>query len=329
MAKLVAILILLSIVVAGYFAHVIHRYVNDPVSTNNETIEITVESGASFASVSTQLNQAGLITKPLYFKLLAKFKDNTQLIKSGEYQFNTQQTPTEILNDLVKGNTKQYKITVIEGKRFKDFLTQLNENNKIDHTIQNDEQIKHALGIEQKNLEGLFLPETYTFSAGTKDMDILRQSYDLLRNFLDEEWPKRSEDSFVSTPYEALILASIVEKETSAPEERARIAGVFISRLKIRMPLQTDPTVIYGIGDEFDGNITRKHLETDTPYNTYTRRGLPPSPICLVGKESIKAVLHPDITEDLYFVSKKDGTHYFSKTYEEHVNAVRKYQLGK
>ena len=329
MAKLVTFLVLLSIVAAGYFAHDIHQYLNNPVSKNEESIEITIDRGASFSSVSEQLSQVGLITRPLYFKLLAKYEEKTQQIKSGEYLFNTQQTPAEILNDLVEGNTRQYKITVIEGKRFKDFFAQLNENEKIEHTIQNEEQIKQALGIEQKSLEGLFLPETYTFAAGTKDIDILHQSYELLRDFLDEEWPKRSEDSFVNTPYEALILASIVEKETSAPEERARIAGVFISRLKIRMPLQTDPTVIYGIGDEFDGNITRKHLETDTPYNTYTRRGLPPSPICLVGKESIKAVLHPDITEDLYFVSKKDGTHYFSKTYEEHVNAVRKYQLGK
>ena len=148
-----------------------------------------------------------------------------------------------------------------------------------------------------------------------------------MRDFLDQEWPKRSEESFVSSPYEALILASIVEKETSVESERPVIAGVFISRLSKKMPLQTDPTVIYGLGAEFDGNLTRKHLQTDNPFNTYTRRGLPPSPIALVGKAAILAVLHPQITGDLYFVSKNDGTHYFSKTYKEHLEAVRKYQL--
>ncbi|MEM7304154.1 MAG: endolytic transglycosylase MltG [Pseudomonadota bacterium] len=327
MLKFLSLVILLIVIAAGYLAYDVHQYVNNPVSQENETIDVTIERGATFTSASDQLNQAGLITKPLYFKLLAKIEEKTQQIRSGEYSFNQQMTPSEILEDLVKGKTKQYKLTIVEGKRFSDFLVQLKENQKIAHTISNDEQIKQVLGISKESLEGLFLPETYTFSAGTLDIDILQQSYHLLRDFLDVEWPKRSKDSFVNTPYEALILASIVEKETSVPEERARIAGVFISRLKINMPLQTDPTVIYGIED-FDGNITRMHLETDTPYNTYTRRGLPPSPICLVGKESIMAVLHPEITEDLFFVSKKDGTHYFSKTYEEHAKAVRKYQLG-
>ena len=328
MPKYLLLILLLSVIAAGYMAYDVHRYVNSPVSQVDENVDVTIQRGATFTAVSEQLKQSGLITKPLYFKLLAKIEDKTQMVKTGEYRFNMQSTPSQILDDLVEGNTKQYKITIVEGKRFRDFLSILNDNGKIIHTIQNDEQIKQALGIDKDNLEGLFLPETYTFSAGIRDIEILKQSYHLLRDFLDEEWPKRSADSFVKTPYEALILASIVEKETSVPEERARIAGVFISRLKINMPLQTDPTVIYGIGDEFDGNITRKHLQTDTPYNTYMRRGLPPSPISLMGKESIRAVLHPEITGDFYFVSKKDGTHYFSKTYEEHAEAVRKYQLG-
>ena len=328
MAKFLLLIFSLLIIAGGYFAYDVHRYVNNPVSPTEENIEVTIQQGATFTAISEQLKQAGLIRKPLYFKLLAKIEEKTQMVKTGEYSFNMQSTPAEILDDLVQGNTKQYRLTVIEGKRFSDFMALLNDDEKLEHTIQGNAQIKQVLGINKDSLEGLFMPETYTFSAGTKDIEILRQSYHLLRDYLDVEWPKRSEDSFVSTPYEALILASIVEKETSAPEERARIAGVFISRLKINMPLQTDPTVIYGIGDEFDGNITRKHLQTDTPYNTYMRRGLPPSPICLMGKESIRAVLHPQITGELYFVSKKDGTHYFSKTYEEHVEAVRKYQLG-
>jgi UPF0755 protein len=255
------------------------------------------------------------------------YEEKTQKIKSGEYRFSSTQSPAQILDDLVQGNTMQYKLTVIEGKRFQDFFQQLQNHPKITRVIDDIEDIKVQLKIEQTSLEGLFFPDTYTFTAGTKDVDVIRQSHNLLRDFLDQEWPNRSKDSFVSSPYEALTLASIVEKETSVASERPVIAGVFISRLKINMPLQTDPTVIYGLGASFDGNLTRKHLQTDNPYNTYTRRGLPPSPIALVGKAAIRAVLHPDITGDLYFVSKNDGTHYFSKTYDQHLAAVRKYQL--
>ncbi|MCL4156535.1 UNVERIFIED_CONTAM: hypothetical protein GTU68_031598, partial [Idotea baltica] len=290
-------------------------------------VEIAVDQGATFNQVSQRLVEAGFITHPLYFKLLAMYEEKTQKVKSGEYRFNKTQSPAQILDDLVQGKTMQYKLTVIEGKRFQDFYQQLQGHPKITRVIDDVDDIKVQLNIEQDRLEGLFFPDTYTFSAGTKDIDIIRQSHNLLRDFLDEEWPNRSEESFVSSPYEALILASIVEKETSVESERPVIAGVFISRLNINMPLQTDPTVIYGLGASFDGNITRKHLQTDNPYNTYTRRGLPPSPIALVGKAAILAVLHPEITGDLYFVSKNDGTHYFSKTYKEHLAAVRKYQL--
>jgi len=327
MLKLLSILLLAGIVAASVFAHKIHRYVNDPISDKNDVVEIAVDQGATFNQVSQRLVEAEFITHPLFFKLLAMYEEKTQRIKSGEYRFNTRQSPAQILDDLVQGNTLQYKLTVVEGKRFQDFFQQLQDHPKITRVIDNVEEIKSQLNIEQESLEGLFFPDTYTFTAGTKDIDVIRQSHNLLRDFLDQEWPNRSEDSFVSSPYEALTLASIVEKETSVESERSVIAGVFISRLKINMPLQTDPTVIYGLGESFDGNLTRKHLQTDNPYNSYTRRGLPPSPIALVGKAAIRAVLHPDITGDLYFVSKKNGTHYFSKTYDEHLAAVRKYQL--
>ena len=327
MLKLLSIFLIAGIVAASVFAHKIDRYVNDPISDKNDVVEIVVDQGATFNQVSQRLVEAGFISHPLYFKLLAMYEEKTQKIKSGEYRFKLTQSPAQILEDLVQGNTMQYKLTIIEGKRFQDFYQQLQDHPKIARVVDNVEDIKDELKIEQKSLEGLFFPDTYTFSAGTKDIDIIRQSHKLLRDFLDEEWPNRSEESLVSSPYEALILASIVEKETSVESERPVIAGVFISRLKINMPLQTDPTVIYGLGAAFDGNLTRKHLQTDNPYNTYTRRGLPPSPIALVGKAAIRAVLHPDITGNLYFVSKNDGTHYFSKTYKEHLAAVRKYQL--
>ena len=327
--KVITIFVVFSVIAASIFAHSIDRYVNNPINNSNEYLEIVVEPGASFSHVTNKLAGEGLITHPFYFKLLAMYEEKTQKIKPGEYRLSSSSTPSEILNSLVNGETIQYRLTIIEGKKFQDFYRQLIDHPKIERTIEEFSEIKSILGIEQKSLEGLFLPETYTFTAGTRDIEIVKQSYYLLRDFLDQEWPNRSDDALVTSPYEALILASIVEKETSVEEERAKIAGVFMSRLNINMPLQTDPTVIYGLGDTFDGNLTRKHLETDNPYNTYTRRGLPPSPIALVGKAAIMAVLHPEITGDLYFVSKKDGTHYFSKTYEEHLQAVRKYQLGK
>lgn len=327
MLKVFSILLIAAIIAASVFAHNIDHYVNNPISNESDVIEIVVDQGATFNQVSQRLVEAEFITRPLYFKLLAMYEEKTQKIRSGEYKFSKKQSPAQILDDLVQGNTLQYRLTIIEGKRFQDFYQQLQNHPKITRVIDDVNDIKTELEIEQNSLEGLFFPDTYTFTAGTKDIDIIRQSHNLLRDFLDEEWPNRSEESIVSSPYEALILASIVEKETSVESERPVIAGVFISRLNKKMPLQTDPTVIYGLGDSFDGNLTRKHLRTDNPYNTYTRRGLPPSPIALVGKAAILAVLHPDITGDLYFVSKNDGTHYFSKTYKEHLAAVRKYQL--
>ena len=327
MIKFLTIVFLFFVVGAGIFAHKVHRYVHLPAGNSSNEIEVLIESGASFDNVADKLHQSELIAQPFFFKLLAMYEEKTQHIKSGEYRFTFKQTPAEILDALVSGKTVQYGLTVIEGKTFNEFWELVQQHPKLQHTIQGIEDIKSSLNITQDNMEGLFLPETYKFTAGTKDIDVLRQSYNLLREYLDKEWPQRSADSFVTSPYEALILASIVEKESSVAEERPRIAGVFISRLKKRMRLQTDPTVIYGLGNKFDGNITRKHLETDTPYNTYTRAGLPPTPIALSSAAAIKAVLHPEITGELYFVSKGDGTHYFSKTYEEHERAVRKYQL--
>ena len=329
MIKSLLILLVTGIIAASIFAHKVHRYVHFPSGNSDNEIELVIEPGATFNDVLANLHQVGLITKPFFFKLLAMYQEQTQAVQSGEYRFNYSQTPAQILQALVNGETVKYTLTVIEGKRINDFLALLQQNQKIRHTIQDVDDIKSTLQISQDNLEGLFLPDTYKFSAGTKDIDILRQSYTLLRNLLDKEWPKRSADSYVKSPYEALILASIVEKESSVQEERPKIAGVFISRLKNKMRLQTDPTVIYGLGENFDGNLTRRHLETDSPYNTYTRSGLPPTPIALPSKSAILAVLHPDITGDLYFVSKGDGTHYFSKSYKEHERAVQKYQIRK
>lgn len=322
-------LFVLMCIVAGAFAYHIQDYINSPISADEQLYRVTIDKGSSFNEANEKLNTANVITNPFYFKLLAMYEEYTQDIKSGEYQFSSDQTPAQILKDLVSGKTVQHSLTIIEGKTFADFWRLIQQHPKIKQTITNKEQIKEYLEIERDNLEGLFLPNTYQFTEGTADVDILKQSYLLLRDLLDKEWPLRDEKSYVSSPYEALILASIVEKESAVAEERTRIAGVFISRLQKGMKLQTDPTVIYGIGEDFDGNITRKHLVTDTPYNTYTRFGLPPSPISLPSEAAILAVLHPEITGELFFVAKGDGSHKFSVTYKEHQAAVRKYQLKK
>ena len=293
-----------------------------------QSYELIVNKGASFSAVTRQLQQLTLIQHPLYFKIWATYKQQTQSIKPGEYIFTRSQSPQQILIDLVSGKVKKYQITIVEGKRFKDFMAEMQQHPKIAKTITDLNQLYQQFNIEHASLEGLFFPDTYTFDANITDIQILQQSHQLLAGQLQEAWENRDPSVKLETPYEALILASIVEKETSAPNERARIAGVFLTRLQRDMRLQTDPTVIYGLGDSFDGNLTRKHLRAANPYNTYVNKGLPPSPIALVSKASIMAVMNPEWTGDLYFVSKKDGTHYFSKTYREHMQAVREYQLN-
>ena len=307
--------------------HESKRSSNDDVYTQ-QSVEFLVNKGASFSAVTTQLQQLKLIQHPIYFKIWATYKQQTQSIKPGEYVFTRSQSPQQILLDLVSGKVKKYQITIVEGKRFKDFIAELQQHPKIVKTITDLNQVYQRFNVQHESLEGLFAPNTYTFDADITDMQILQQSHQLLMRQLQEAWDTRDHSVKLKTPYEALILASIVEKETSVPNERARIAGVFLTRLQRDMRLQTDPTVIYGLGESFDGNLTRKHLRAANPYNTYVNKGLPPSPIALVSKASIMAVMNPEWTGDLYFVSKKDGTHYFSKTYREHVQAVREYQLN-
>lgn len=328
MHKYISILGLLALSLSLGIVYDAHSYLSSPISNQKTQFEVEIARGASLTRISQQLHAAGIISQPLYFQFWARYKNQTSQLKPGEYVFNESFTPRQVLDDLVAGRIKKYQITIVEGKRLQDFLTLLHAHPKITQTVTDLAQIKTHLNISQPYLEGLFFPDTYSFAAGTTDVELLNQSYQLLQQHLQTAWQARSPESNLNTPYEALILASIVEKETSQQNERARIAGVFLSRLNKGMRLQTDPTVIYGLGDEFDGNLKRKHLRQDNPYNTYQRHGLPPSPIALVGKAAIEAVMQPEITGDLYFVAKKDGSHYFSKTYREHTQAVRKYQLN-
>ncbi len=300
-----------------------------PVQFSDQQRSFTIESGWSAKRVSNELAQRKVIDKPHWFYLYSRISKKATAIKSGEFVVEGSPTIPELLDLFVGGKTRQYKGNIIEGTTFKQVLSRLTENADLQQTITDisQEELMTQLDLAGQHPEGLFFSDTYSFPKNTTDIEFLKRANELLNKVLEEEWAARQADLPLASPYEALILASIVEKETAVPAERPLIAGVFMSRLNIGMRLQTDPTVIYGIGDAYDGNIRRKDLRTDTPYNTYTRAGLPPTPISMVGREAINAVLNPEKTTALYFVAKGDGTHQFSDTVEQHNAAVRKYQL--
>jgi len=289
----------------------------------------TVKSGWSAKRVAKEFTQLGVIEKPHWFELYARQSKLAPSIKSGEFDLPTTATVPELLDYLVAGKTVQYSQSIIEGHNWRQVRAQLANSKNLVQTMGDisDIELMAKLGLSQQHPEGIFFADTYAFPSNTTDIEYLTRASEQLQSVLQEEWEARDDGLPFESAYEALILASIVEKETAVPEERPLIAGVFVSRLRKGMRLQTDPTVIYGIGESYDGNIRRKDLTTDTPYNTYTRGGLPPTPIAMVGRDAINAVMHPDSTTKLYFVARGDGSHQFSETNEEHEAAVRKYQL--
>lgn len=291
----------------------------------------TVKSGWSAKRVAKEFTQLGVFDKPHWFELYARQSKLAPSIKSGEFELPITATVPELLDYLVAGKTVQYSQSIIEGHNWRQVRAQLAKSKDLVQTMGDisDIELMTKLGLSQQHPEGIFFADTYAFPRNTTDIDYLKRASDLLQSVLQEEWEARDEGLPFESAYEALILASIVEKETAVAEERPLIAGVFVSRLRKRMRLQTDPTVIYGIGESYDGNIRRKDLTTDTPYNTYTRGGLPPTPISMVGRDAIRAVMHPDSTTKLYFVARGDGSHHFSETNDEHNAAVRKYQLNR
>jgi UPF0755 protein len=248
-------------------------------------------------------------------------------VHAGEYRIEPGTTARSLLSAFLAGDVQLHSFTIVEGWTVRELLAAMASSEAIEATmtVEDIPALLEQIKAKQQHPEGLFLPETYRLPRGTRDVDVLRQAYDLMQKALSEEWEARDPALPLADPYDALILASIVEKETARSDERARIAGVFIRRLQMNMRLQTDPTVIYGIGPEFNGNLTRKHLQTDSPYNTYTRGGLPPTPIALPGRQSIHAVLHPEPGKELYFVATGlgDGSHQFSETKDQHDAAVR------
>lgn len=293
---------------------------------------VMVEPGASFSQVARRMAANGVLRWPHhaeYLSLRARLTGKADRLQVGEYSVEPGMTAADLLGKLISGDSVQHKLTLIEGWNFHQMIRVLDKHSALDHKLESldAEAVMKALGKPGEHPEGRFFPDTYSFTRGMSDIQVLQRAYQQMEKVLQDEWGLRAEGLPYKTPYEALIMASIVEKETGVARERAEIAGVFVRRLQKGMLLQTDPTVIYGIGPGFDGNIRLRDLKRDTPYNTYTRAGLPPTPICMPGREAIHAALHPADGKTLYFVSKGDGSHQFSETLEQHNAAVRKYQL--
>jgi UPF0755 protein len=289
-----------------------------------------VERGTTLGSFVRELHEDDVLPDRFSMLLLAYLRGQHRSLKAGEYRFESGASQKQILDQVVAGRSVQYAILIPEGWNFRELMNALNAAEKLEHTLQDlsSEMVMARLGKEGEHFEGRFYPDTYYYGASTTDLTLLKQAYKRMEQRLAREWEQREPDLPYRTPYEALIMASIVEKETGVAEERPLIAGVFVNRLRRGMRLQTDPTVIYGIGEKFDGNLRRRDLRRDTPYNTYTRKGLPPTPIAMPGGDAIHAALHPAKTRHLYFVSRGDGTHQFSETLKEHNQAVTRYQLG-
>ncbi len=315
-----------SAVVTGLVAVAIHNARALPVSQDYR-VELT--TGESFSNFAERLAEAGLIEHPRLWSWQARLSGDARKVQAGEYWLRAGDTPRVLLDRLLRGEVVFYETTLLEGWTIKQVLAELAGQGTLQHELIGADvaTLLGALGLPAGNAEGLFFPDTYRYQKGASDSDILRRANAKLDQELARVWQARDAGLPLETPYDALIVASLIEKETGRDEDRAKIAQVFISRLRLGMRLQTDPSVIYGAGSGFDGNLTRKHLRRDTPYNTYTRRGLPPTPIALTGLKSLEAALHPTDGEFLYFVSRGDGTSHFSVSLEEHQDAVRKYQL--
>lgn len=320
-----------SLLVATTFSGLLAYYAITSLKLQPDSQEIIIQPKSGLKSIANQLVKQGVLTEPWRFIILAKVLHKESYLQAGDYTLNRNVTPYQLLLSLNHGKATQGSVTFIEGRTFAQMRTKLEKNDAVKQTISvlSESEILKNMGSEYAVAEGLFFPDTYYFDRNTADTVMLQRSYDSMRSKLDMAWKNRDAGLPYKNSYQALIMASIVEKETGKANERPLIAGVFINRLRIGMRLQTDPTVIYGMGAQYKGNIRKKDLLTDTPYNTYTRNGLPPTPIAMPGLASIEAALHPASTKALYFVGKGDGSHAFSNSLEEHNRAVVKYQLKK
>ncbi len=320
----VAVLLSLALVAGGAWLWL--DALLDRAGSQTELVELRVASGDSLRASLQRLEEAGAVQQSRVIERWVRWQYPNFILKTGRYAIAPGATARDIIEQLRDGKVILESLTVIEGTRFSDFRRALETHPEVKVTLRglSDAEVMRALGLDG-HPEGRFFPDTYRFAAGTTDRQLLQLAHRRMDRLLASLWAERAADLPLETPEQALVLASIVEKESGLASERARVAGVFVSRLRLGMRLQSDPTVIYGIGENYDGNIRRVHLTTDTPYNTYTRRGLPPTPIALPSESALKAVLQPEITGDLFFVATgdADGSHRFSKTYDQHRQAVR------
>lgn len=329
--RILGVVIIAASFSLGWLLMDFQSFLQTPLRNIDEPRSYVVAPGSGLIAVSRDLEARGHLQQPLYLVWYARWRGRADSIVAGEYLLQPGMRPAELLDQLTRGEVMRYTLTVPEGWTFRQLLAAVHRHEKIVNTLPpelDDEGIMAALGHPGMHPEGRFFPDTYQFIAGTSDLVLLRRAYDAMDALLQRVWAERVPDLPLATPDEALILASIIEKETGVAEERGRIAGVFIRRLRLNMRLQTDPTVIYGLGEEYAGRLRTRDLRRDTAYNTYTRRGLPPTPIALPGADSLRAAVNPEEGDEIFFVSRGDGTHYFSSTLEMHERAVRKYQLG-
>lgn len=319
---------LLVLVAASLFVGWFAYHVQDPVQIPITPYELSIKPGSSLRTVAKQLAGAGALHDTWSFILLSRLMGYSSLLKAGDYELTESISPWQLLKRVTNGDVNQSEVRFIEGWTFSQLRKTLNEHPALRHDTAGltDFEVMQLIGASETMAEGLFSPDTYYFVRGNSDVAILKRAYHAMQNNLNAAWAGRATNLPLTDSYQALILASIVEKETGRESDRTNVAGVFINRLRIGMRLQTDPTVIYGLGDKFDGNLRKKDLLTDQEYNTYTRSGLPPTPIALPGMASIQAALNPAKTSSLYFVGKGNGESHFSSNLTDHNRAVSKYQ---
>ena len=306
-------------------------YVATPVATSGLPLEFEIAPGTRFRAAAADLEKAGVRVRRYEFEALARALGRERDIKAGSYELDEPLTPIQLLEKLTNGDVTQAEVRLIEGWTFAQFRAALDASPDLRHATRglDQTQLMARLPAAEASPEGLFFPDTYLFSRGAPDIAVLRRAYRAMQRHLAAEWETRDPRTPYRSPYEALVMASIVEKETGDPSERDLIAGVLVNRLRIGMRLQADPTVIYGLGVSFDGNLKKIHLLDDGPYNTYTRAGLPPTPIAMPGRAALRAAAKPGRTDALYYVSRGDGSSHFSRNLDEHNRAVTKYQLKK
>ena len=328
MKRVIRVLLFLALAVFATAAGWLIYYADTPLQLPHMPLEFSLKQGSSLRSVAKQLTEIGVLDNPWSFIVMARVLGEAGEIKAGNYEFTNNLTPYRLLTKLTKGDVTMGNIAFIEGWTFNQLRKTLDDYPGIKHDSANlsEEELLKRIGATENSAEGLFFPDTYFFNDGVSDLTILKRAYRTMKSNLATAWETSAKDLPFSDSYQALIMASIVEKETGHATERRMVAAVLINRLRLGMKLQADPTVIYGLGDKFDGNLRKRDLTGDTIYNTYTREGLPPTPIALPGLASIQATLNPADTKALYFVSRGDGSTYFSDSLEEHKRAVTKYQ---